>query len=119
VPGCPGRPWGCLGEPRSVGTTRLLDASVLLRGYRGLAKALRGPARRRWTWREGMTDALGPFAMNEDESDDVILLEQRMLDAEELVDDEIELVDDDDFSPTEEIILLDLMRIDPADLEVA
>jgi hypothetical protein len=66
-----------------------------------------------------MGNALGPFAMNEDESDDVILLEQRVLDADDLVDDEIELIDDDDFSPTEEVILLDLIRIDPADLEVA
>jgi hypothetical protein len=66
-----------------------------------------------------MGDALGPFAMNEDETDDVILLEQRVLDAEDLVDDEVELIDDDDFSPTEEVILLDLIRIDPADLEVA
>lgn len=66
-----------------------------------------------------MVDALAPFAMNEDESDDVILLEQRVLDADELVDDEVELIDDDDFSPTEEVILLDLMRIDPPDLEVA
>ena len=57
-----------------------------------------------------MTDALAPFAMNEDESDDVILLEQRVLDADELVEDELELVEDDDFSPTEEVILLDMMR---------
>jgi hypothetical protein len=96
-----------------------LDAPVLHRGYRGLAKLLRGAARRRRFGREGMRDALGRFAMNEDESDDVILLEQRVLDAEELVDDEVELIDDDDFSPTEEVILLDSIRIDPADLEVA
>ncbi len=62
---------------------------------------------------------LSPFAMNEEENDDVILLEQRVLDADELVEDELELVDEDDFSPTEEVILLDMMRIDPADLDVA
>jgi hypothetical protein len=57
--------------------------------------------------------------MNDEENDDVILLEQRVLGAEDLVEDELELVDDDDYNPTEEVILLDYMRLDPADLEVA
>jgi hypothetical protein len=57
--------------------------------------------------------------MNEEESDDVLLLEQHVLDADDLVDDELELIDDDDFSPTEEVILLDMLRIDPTDIEAA
>ena len=57
--------------------------------------------------------------MNEEENNDVILLEQRVLGAEDLVEEELELVDDDDYNPTEEVILLDMMRFDPADLEVA
>ena len=68
---------------------------------------------------EGTADALRPFAMNEEENDNVILLEQRVLGAEDLVEEELEMVDDDDYNPTEEVILLDMMRLDPADLEVA
>lgn len=81
--------------------------------------ALRERARRREIRSRGTGPALGPFAMNEDESDDVILLEQRMLDADDFVDDDVELIEDDDFSPTEEVILLDMLRIDPSDIEAA
>ena len=53
--------------------------------------------------------------MNEDETDDVILLEQRVLDADDLVEAELEPVDDD-YEPTEEVILLDMIRLDDDDL---
>jgi hypothetical protein len=56
--------------------------------------------------------------MNEDENDDFILLEQRMLDAEDFVEAEVEPVDDD-YEPMEEVILLDTLRLEDDDLIVA
>jgi hypothetical protein len=53
--------------------------------------------------------------MNEDETDDVLLLEQQVLDAEDFIEAEIEPVDDD-YQPAEEVILLDLVRLDDDDL---
>jgi hypothetical protein len=53
--------------------------------------------------------------MNEDENDDFILLEQQVLDADDLVEAEFEPVDDD-YEPAEEVILLDMMRLDDDDL---
>jgi hypothetical protein len=57
-------------------------------------------------------------AMNEDETDDLVLLEQRVLDADDLVEAEIEPVDDD-YTPMEEVILLDTLRLEDDDLIVA
>jgi len=54
--------------------------------------------------------------MNEDESDDVVLFEQ-VLDADDLVEAEIEELDDD-YQPSEEVILLDLVRLDDDDVVV-
>ena len=63
----------------------------------------------------GTATALPTGAMNEDESDDVILLEQHVFDADDLVEAEVEPVDDD-YEPAEEVILLDMMRLDDEDL---
>lgn len=55
--------------------------------------------------------------MNEDESDDLIMFEQ-VLDADDLVEAEVEPVDDD-YEPMEEVILLDTLRLEDDDLIVA
>lgn len=52
--------------------------------------------------------------MNEDENDDVILLDQ-VVEADDLVEAEVEPVDDD-YEPSEEVILLDMLRLDDDDL---
>lgn len=52
--------------------------------------------------------------MNEEESDDVVLLEQQVLDADDFIESEIEPVDDD-YEPEEEVILLDTLRLDDDD----
>ena len=57
------------------------------------------------------------FAMMfDDQDDDVILLDQPVYEAEDLVEAEEEI---DDYQPTEEVILLDLMRVDESELELA
>jgi len=53
--------------------------------------------------------------MNEEETDDVVLLEQQVLDAEDFIEAEVEPVDDD-YEPAEEVILLDTLRLDDDDL---
>jgi hypothetical protein len=53
--------------------------------------------------------------MNEDESDDVVLLEQQVFDADDFVEAEVEPVEDD-YQPAEEVILLDTLRLDDDDL---
>ena len=53
--------------------------------------------------------------MNEEETDDVVLFEQPYIDADDLVEAELEDLDDD-YEPTEEVILLDLVRLDDDDL---
>lgn len=55
--------------------------------------------------------------MNEDETDDVVLFEQPYIDADDLVEAELEDLDDD-YQPSEEVILLDLMRVDDDDVVV-
>ena len=57
-------------------------------------------------------------AMNEDENGDLIMFEQQVLDADDLVEAEIEPVDDD-YEPMEEVILLDTIRLEDDDLIVA
>lgn len=66
----------------------------------------------------GTFGAHTPFAMNEEESyDELILLEQPVLD-DDLV--EVAAEPEDDYKPYEEVILLDMMRLDDDDmLEVA
>jgi hypothetical protein len=54
--------------------------------------------------------------MNEDESDDLVLFEQ-VIDADDLVEAELEDLDDD-YQPSEEVILLDLMRLEDDDVVV-
>lgn len=55
-----------------------------------------------------------PFAMNEEESyDELILLEQPVLD-DDLV--EVAAEPEDDYKPYEEVILLDMMRLEDEDL---
>lgn len=54
------------------------------------------------------------FAMNEEESyDELILLEQPVLD-DDLV--EVAMEPEDDYKPYEEVILLDMMRLEDDDL---
>ena len=66
----------------------------------------------------GTFGAHTPFAMNEEESyDELILLEQPVLD-DDLV--EVSAEPEDDYKPYEEVILLDMMHLDDDDLlEVA
>ncbi|HSD86548.1 MAG TPA: hypothetical protein VLB44_03500 [Kofleriaceae bacterium] len=52
--------------------------------------------------------------MNEDETDDVIVLDQ-VVDADDLVEVELEPVDDD-YEPAEEVILLDTIRLEDDEL---
>lgn len=56
-----------------------------------------------------------PLAMNEDENEDLVLLDEPELDAADLVESEIEPLDDD-YEPTQEVILLDMRRLDEDDL---
>lgn len=61
-----------------------------------------------------MPGALHTTAMNEDETDDVIVLDQ-VVDADDLVEVELEPVDDD-YEPAEEVILLDTIRLEDDEL---
>lgn len=62
----------------------------------------------------GTAGAHIPFAMNEEESyDELILLEQPVLD-DDLV--EVTAEPEDDYKPYEEVILLDMMRLEDEDL---
>lgn len=63
----------------------------------------------------GTPAALRTDAMNEDETDDVVLLEQQVFDADDFIEAEVEPVDDD-YEPAEEVILLDTLRLDDEDL---
>jgi hypothetical protein len=63
----------------------------------------------------GTAAAIHTDAMNEEETDDVVLLEQNVLDAEDFIEAEVEPVDDD-YEPAEEVILLDTLRLDDDDL---
>ena len=60
-----------------------------------------------------------PFAsaMNEEETADLVLFEQPVIDADDLVEAEVEDLDDD-YQPSEEVILLDLIRLDDDDVVV-
>lgn len=55
--------------------------------------------------------------MNEEETDDLVLFEQPYIDADDLVEAELEELDDD-YEPSEEVILLDLMRLEDDDVVV-
>ena len=77
------------------------------------AAAMRGPDSRGYPG-HGSCNCFAP-AMNEDETADVVLFEQSVLDADDLVEQEIEDLDDD-YEPSEEVILLDLVRLDDDDI---
>lgn len=55
--------------------------------------------------------------MNEEETDDLVLFEQPFIDADDLVEAEVEDLDDD-YQPSEEVILLDTLRLDDDDVVV-
>ena len=55
--------------------------------------------------------------MNEEETDDLVLFEQPVIDADDLIEAEVEDLDDD-YQPSEEVILLDLIRLDDDDVVV-
>ena len=55
-------------------------------------------------------------AMNEEETDDLVLFES-VIDADDLVEAEVEDLDDD-YQPSEEVILLDMIRLDDDDVVV-
>ena len=53
--------------------------------------------------------------MNEEESYDELILEQHVVDADDLVEAEVDPYVDD-YEPTEEVIFLDMMRIEDDEL---
>ena len=53
--------------------------------------------------------------MNEEESYDELILEQHVVDADDLVEAEVEPYVDD-YTPTEDVIFLDMMRIEDDEL---
>jgi hypothetical protein len=63
----------------------------------------------------GTPAAIHAIAMNDDETDEVIVLDQLVVDGDDLVEVDVELVDDD-YEPVEEVILLDIVRLDDDDL---
>lgn len=57
-----------------------------------------------------------PFAMKEEQSyDELVLLEQQVVDADDLVEAEVPSFEDD-YQPSEEVILLDMMRLEDDEL---
>jgi hypothetical protein len=59
------------------------------------------------------------FVMNEEESYDELVLEQHVVEADDLVEAEVAPYEDD-YQPSQEVILLDMMRVEDEDfLDVA